>query len=203
MSLVEVSPSTLMQLKVVAACAASRSCSTGAAMAASVKMKQSIVAMSGAIMPAPLQNPLRITGTPPIYRARGELGVGVGRQDRARGGLDRVGLGGGGEPAEQVGEAACVQRLPDHARRGHEHLLAAHPAAAAAAATVVSTAWRPFMPVKALALPELTTRMRAQPCFQASRHHSTGAELVFERVSTPATAVPGSMTATMRSVRPR
>src|SRR5262245_2848796 len=60
----------------------------------------------------------------------------------------------------------------------------------------------PFLPVKALALPELTTSARARPCSRLSRHHSTGAEQVLERVSTPAAAVPGSITATIKSVRP-
>ncbi len=61
---------------------------------------------------------------------------------------------------------------------------------------------RPFLPVKALALPELTTRARAFPDFSFSRHHSTGAEGHFERVSTPATLVPGSNNASSTSVRP-
>ncbi len=44
------------------------------------------------------------------------------------------------------------------------------------------TASRPFFPVKALALPELTTSARAFPDFNFSRHHSTGAEGHLERV---------------------
>ena len=39
-------------------------------MAASVKMKHSMVAMSGAIMPAPLQKALIVTGTSPICTVR-------------------------------------------------------------------------------------------------------------------------------------
>src|SRR5262245_53081426 len=60
----------------------------------------------------------------------------------------------------------------------------------------------PFLPVKALALPELTTSARALPLARLARHHSTGAELVLDLVSTPATVVPGSSTANIRSVRP-
>ncbi len=44
-------------------------CNTGAAIGASVKTKASIVAMSGAIMPAPLAKPLMVTSVPAI-RAR-------------------------------------------------------------------------------------------------------------------------------------
>ncbi len=61
----------------------SSACSTGAAIGASVKTKDSIVAMSGAIMPAPLAMPLMVTVAPPSCDlARGALGVGVGGHDR-------------------------------------------------------------------------------------------------------------------------
>ena len=79
---------------------------------------------------------------------------------------------------------------------------APQPAAFAACSTVTRTASRPFMPVKALALPELTTSARARPDFRLSRHLSTAAERVFERVRTPATVVPGANSASIRSVRP-
>jgi hypothetical protein len=64
------------------------------------------------------------------------------------------------------------------------------------------TASRPRLPVKALALPELTTSALAMPCSSLERHHSTGADAVFDLVSTPATVVPGSNSASRRSVRP-
>ena len=92
-------------------------------MAASVKMKHSMVAMSGAIMPAPLQKPLMATGTPPISAVRvASLGkVSVVMMARARD-LEGVGLGRLGEPIEQVRELAGIQRLADDARRGDEDL---------------------------------------------------------------------------------
>ena len=80
--------------------------------------------------------------------------------------------------------------------------LGLHPSALAAASAVMRVASAPFLPVKALALPELTTSARALPCFRPSRHHNTGAEHVLERVSTPATTVPASSTAVIRSLRP-
>jgi hypothetical protein len=55
---------------------------------------------------------------------------------------------------------------------------------------VSATASRPFRPVNALALPELTTSARALPPESLARHHSTGAEGQRERVNTPATVVP-------------
>ena len=60
---------------------------------------------------------------------------------------------------------------------------------------------RPFLPVKALALPELTTSARALPPARFARQKSTGADGHFERVKTPATSVPSSNTITIRSVR--
>ncbi|MNC67560.1 hypothetical protein D3C75_1180680 [compost metagenome] len=65
-SLVEVSPSTVTLLKVVRTCRFSRAFSTGGAMLASVTMKASMVAMSGAIMPEPLAIPAILTLTPSI-----------------------------------------------------------------------------------------------------------------------------------------
>ena len=67
---------------------------------------------------------------------------------------------------------------------------------------VMRVASLPRLPVKAFAFPELTTTPRALPLFRLSRHHKTGAEQVFDCVSTPAATVPGSKRATIRSVRP-
>ena len=57
-SLVEVSPSTVMQLKERSEASRSSARSTGAGSLASVATKASMVAMSGAIMPDPLAMPL-------------------------------------------------------------------------------------------------------------------------------------------------
>ncbi len=65
-SLVEVSPSTVTELKVVRVNRANRDCSTPGDRVASVTMKASMVAMSGAIMPEPLAMPLMRTVTPSI-----------------------------------------------------------------------------------------------------------------------------------------
>ena len=60
------------------------------------------------------------------------------------------------------------------------------PVAAAASAAVRFTASAPVLPVKAFALPELTTSARALPRPSRARHQSTGAEAHFDVVKTPA-----------------
>src|SRR5260221_7503967 len=60
---------------------------------------------------------------------------------------------------------------------------------------------RPRLPVKALALPELTSSARALPDFSAALHQSTGADGQRDVVKTPATVVPLSKTARSTSRR--
>ena len=67
MSLVDVSLSTVIALKVLPTPPESSDWSTGAAIGASVATKESIVAMSGAIMPAPLAMPLIVTSASPSF----------------------------------------------------------------------------------------------------------------------------------------
>ena len=76
------------------------------------------------------------------------------------------------------------------------------PAAPAAISAVSLVAALPDFPVKALALPELTTSARARPPLIRSRHQSTAADGHFERVNTPDTVVPSSSSASSTSVRP-
>src|SRR5882672_5387878 len=76
-----------------------------------------------------------------------------------------------------------------------------HPAALDAASPVIAVESRPFLPVKALALPELTTSTRALPAPRFCRQKSTGADGHFDLVNTPATVVPASKTMASRSVR--
>src|SRR4029453_2615354 len=76
------------------------------------------------------------------------------------------------------------------------------PAAWAATLAVSLVAARPDLPVKALALPELTPSPRAAPPLRCARHQSTGADGHFDRVNTPATVVPCSNSANSTSVGP-
>ena len=62
---VDVSPSMVTALNVSATASLSRLCSTAGAIGASVKTNDSMVAMSGAIMPAPLAMPQMVTGVAP------------------------------------------------------------------------------------------------------------------------------------------
>ena len=66
-SLVLMSPSTLMRLKLCATAARSARRSRGASMAASVVSTASMVAMFGWIMPAPLANPEIVIAPPPRF----------------------------------------------------------------------------------------------------------------------------------------
>ena len=75
------------------------------------------------------------------------------------------------------------------------------PAASAAISAVSLTASAPVLPVKALALPELTTSARAVPLGRFLRHQSTGAEGHLERVNTPATVVSWAASHQSTSVR--
>ncbi len=70
LSLVDVSPSIVAQLKETSAMSAVRACNTGAATGASVAMSESIVAMFGWIMPAPFAIPVTVTGMPSISTRR-------------------------------------------------------------------------------------------------------------------------------------
>ena len=65
-SLVEVSPSTAIALKVGATAARVMRASVPGTSAASVTTNVSVVAMLGAIMPAPLVQPSSVTGLPPM-----------------------------------------------------------------------------------------------------------------------------------------
>src|SRR5207248_11482132 len=72
----------------------------------------------------------------------------------------------------------------------------------AVVAAVVSTTCLPVRPVKVLELPELTTMPRTLPPGRQSRHHTTGAPAVKERVKTPAIALSGASSANIKSSRP-
>ena len=162
-----------------------------------------MVAMSGAIMPAPLAKPLMVMLVLPSRAvAVASLGnVSVVMMARAA-------------STQPSPCAACVRAsntppnlrassgspmTPVDARKTSPGLQST---ALAARSAVSLVAARPFLPVNALALPELTTRARARPGFSRARHHSTGAEGHLERVKTPATVVPGASNASITSVRP-
>src|SRR5258706_1450306 len=80
---------------------------------------------------------------------------------------------------------------------------ARQPTTPAADSAISRTASAPARPVKAVALPLFTTRTRAVPPGSSLRHQSTGADDVFDLVSTPAIWVPGARTMKSTSARSR
>ena len=134
------------------------------AIAASVKRKTSIVAMSGAIIPEPLAKPITVTGTPPSStRATAPLGkvsvVMIARAARSAASAARPSRRPCHAPPRSAPPSAARRSPRSRPRRRARPAPRAPPAAAPA---VASTAARPALPVKALALPELT-RMANPP----------------------------------------
>ncbi len=109
-------------LKVSTTPSRNSACNTGVAIGASVKMKASMVAMSGAIMPAPLAKPLMVTSVPAIRtRAVASFGkVSVVMIARAAS-LIGIGRGRGREFGQDAVERLRRQRLADHAGRRQKH----------------------------------------------------------------------------------
>ncbi len=124
--------------------------------------------MSGAIMPAPLAMPLMVTVALPMRAVRGRhLGKGVGGHDRLGRGEEvaRLARARRGRPSPA---RTCWHRAARRSRRWRRGKSRAglQPAALAAISAVSLVAARPLLPVKALALPELTTSARALPRFE-------------------------------------
>ena len=200
---VEVSPSMVTALKVSSTPLFRSDCSAPAEIGASVKTKASMVAMSGAIMPAPLAMPLIVTLALPSFT------VAVATFGKVS--VVMIALA----ALIHSPEAACSASVPNTPSNlvassgspitpveARNTSLGLQPSALAAIEAVNEVACRPVLPVKALALPELTTSARACPRESLARHHSTGADGHFDWVKTPATAVPLSSTASRTSVRP-
>ncbi len=200
---VDVSPSIVTALNVFSTPSLSSARSAGAAMGASVKTKDSIVAMSGAIMPAPLAMPLMVTVALPILaRAVATFGKVSVVMIALAASKNRPACAPATNPSITPSKACALSGSPITPVDASNTSCGLQPAACEARRAVKFTASRPFLPVKALALPELTTSARAVPRLICLRHHSTGADGHFERVNTPAAVVPLSNSATSTSVRP-
>ena len=159
--------------------------------------------MFGMIMPEPLAMPAMVTSVPPIDAVRADP---VGKVSVVMMASAAAGQSPGASAAAAPGRQPVMQSAgsgspitPVEARKTS---CAAQPKRWAAAAAVRSTASTPAAPVKALALPELTTMARAVPRPRCWRHQSTGADGMDERVKTPARVVPAASSATNRSFRP-
>ena len=103
-------------LKVSSTPSCSSRLSTAGAIGASVKTKDSIVAMSGAIMPAPLAMPQIVTAFVPMPHHRGcAFRERVGGHDRLGRRMPAAGYGVFGKAIHDAGEFRRIERLADHA----------------------------------------------------------------------------------------
>ena len=176
-------PSTVIRLK--EASTAARSSAAGSATTASVWTKQSIVAMSGSIIPAPLAWAERVT--PPARRVQrfAQRSVVVIASEKALppsaesrpaassipGSTAPIGIG---TPITPVSATATCS--------------VARPSAAAVRSHIASASAKPCSPVSALALPELTTAARTPPRSVTLRQTRIGAAAEALRVRTIAEA---------------
>ncbi len=167
-----------------------------------------MVAISGAIMPAPLAMPLTVTVVLPMRAVAvatlGKVSVVMIALAAAR---KSAGLACAARPAITGANFEASSGSPITPVEARKISAGLQPAALAAMSAVSLVAARPLLPVKALALPELTTSARAKffadlPAFKCARHHSTGADGHFDLVKTPAVVVPASNSASSTSVRP-
>ncbi len=200
---VEVSPSTVMQENVRTFAASSAACSKPGATAASVVMKPSMVAMSGAIMPLPLMKPTSRTRTSPSIASR----------TAALGKVSVVPMAFVASSQLAAPSAACAACTPATAFStgsgtpitpvdAANTSCAAQPSSRAASATCAAQASAPACPVKALLFPAFTTSPRARPPpFNTRRQCSTSGDGHLERVSTAATLVPCANASSVTSAR--
>ncbi len=169
---------------------------------ASVKMKHSIVAISGAIIPLPLAMPVIRTVPSPICAVRVEaLGnVSVVMMPRAAASHPssvRLSC----RPGSAATSFSCGSTSPITPVEATNTCFAGQPTIFAAASAVAAQASRPALPVNTLALPAFTTTTRARPAFSDARHQSTGAPGHLFEVNTPATVLPLGTSIMTTSVR--
>ena len=162
-----------------------------------------MVAMSGMIMPAPLAMPLMVTlALPSLTVAVASFGKVSVVMIALAALIQSPGAAVSASVASTPSNLVASSGSPITPVEARNTSFGLQPAALAASAAVSAVACRPVLPVKALALPELTTSARALPLLSLARHHSTGADGHFDWVNTPATVVPLSRIASSTSVRP-
>src|ERR1700731_5064927 len=154
-------------------------------------------------MPEPLANPFRRTATPSIVAVAvaplGKVSVVV------------IARAAGSHLSTESNGATCGKAAMIFSAGGGSPItpveemnpsFGSQPNKRAVVAAVVSTTCLPARPVNVLELPELTTMPRTLPPGRHSRHHATGAPAVSERVKTPAIALSGASSASIKSSRP-
>jgi hypothetical protein len=204
-SLVEVSPSTIAAFRVGATAARVARPRAAAGTAASVATKLSVVAMLGAIMPAPLVQPSRVTRLRPIVTVRwasltprSVVRIAAAKSPNPSGlsaaaaaPMPSWTLGiGSGWPITPV-DATSTSR-------------AVTPRAPAVDVAIARAAARPAGPVQALALPALTITARVLPRLarRCSAETKTGAALTRLPVNTAATVAGASAAISPTSLPP-
>src|SRR6478735_9122134 len=192
---VEVSLSMVTALNVSSTPVLSSDCSTADDNGASVNTNDSMVAMSGAIIPAPLAMPLMVTLVLPSFTVAvatfGKVSVvmiALAAHIQSSGAALPASVA--STPSNLVASSGSPITPVD----ARNISLVLQPTALAAIDAVSVVDCRPVLPVNALALPEFTTKARASPPLEdpprasLARHHSTGADGHFDLVKTPAIA---------------
>ena len=176
MSFVDVSPSTVMRFRLSPTASRNARASKLGSTAASVVKNASIVAMLGAIIPAPLAMAPIVSVSPPSEkRTRASLGrVSVVRMARAA-----------SAPASRPRRVAARampartlsmgRRVPMTPVEATTTSVGAQPIAFAVTAAISRASAIPGAPVAALAQPALITTARARPAARCSRDTITGA----------------------------
>ena len=173
------------------------------AIGASVATKASIVAMFGAIMPAPLAMPVMVMGTPSISARRdapfGTVSVVMIARAAANHACSASAARHSGSAATILSTGSGSMMTP--VEKGST-ASGAQPTSFATAAHVARASARPRSPVPALALPALTTSARTDSArARCSRQIVTGAAQKRFCVKTPAACVPGARLTSTRSSR--
>ncbi len=203
-SLVEVSPSTVMQLNDWSAAAFTKCSNTGCATLASVATKPSMVAILGRIMPEPLLMPVSVMVWPLMTTVREAAFGCVSVVMIASAALYQLSLR---RLASACGRPALMRSTGSGSKitpvENGRICCGAQSSSCASAAQVALAAARPAAPVPALALPVLTTsaRIGAWPAPRCALHTCTGAAQKRLAVNTPATVAPGASVITSRSLR--
>src|SRR5688572_10972849 len=199
-SLVEVSPSTVMQLNERWAARFSIAFNWARPTPASVATKPSMVAMSGRIMPAPLAIPETVA-SPLLNLTLRDAALGtvsVVMMASAADSQSALPLNACGSPAmiRSAGSGSMITPVENGST-----CVGLQPSRAASARQTCMARFTPSAPVPAFALPVFTTSART-PFFKCCLASSTGAAQKRLRVNTPATVAPASSLMTSRSLRP-
>jgi hypothetical protein len=198
--LVDIEPSMSSRSKLTRTAARSASSSTSASSAASVVRTVSIVAIDGAIMPAPLvMPPMRHPAGSVCATVFGTVSVVMIARAAAppAGSSDPSAACAAPTPPSTFSFGSCSPMRPvEHTATS----IAPQPIKPAAASAVACAVWKPWWPVQALAPPELRTTARSLPVASTCSDQRTGAALTLLRVNTPAAVELGpSLTTSARS----